>query len=189
VVITPEKFGLKKEYQIHEGAGAESFIEAQFQNHFNYKPKSKRQKFADVWVNEKFGYNIKTSVDGNLGGRICTVAIAPWLCNPDNQLKIIHVQYKNDKGHLILTDVREHFIEEIEYNILNQGKGFLHMKTDNKNKVIRTRVKLDRQLWLQEFQSKYIEFVENTKKRFDTYAKEYASLTVSSETNLSNFMV
>ena len=73
--------------------------------------------------------------------------------------------------------------------ITSKGKGFLHMKTDNKNKVIRTRVKLDRQLWLQEFQFKYIEFVENTKKRFDTYAKEYASLTVSSETNLSNFMV
>ena len=189
MVITPEKFGLKKEYQIHEGAGAESFIESQFQNHFNYKPKSKRQKFADVWVNKKFGYNIKTSVDGNLGGRICTVAIARWLCNLDNQLKIIHVQYKNDKGHLILTDVREYFIEEIEYNILNQGKGFLHMKTDNKNKVIRTRVKLDRQLWLQEFQSKYIEFVEKQKNRFDTLAKEYASLTVSSETNLLNFMV
>ena len=63
------------------------------------------------------------------------------------------------------------------------------MKTDNKNKVIKTREKIDRHIWLQEFQSKYIEFVENTKKRFDTYAKEFASLTVSSETNLLNFMV
>jgi hypothetical protein len=189
VVITPEKFGLKKEYQIHEGAGAESFIEAQFQNHFNYKPKSKRQKFADVWVNPKFGYNIKTSVNGNLGGRICTVDIASWLSIPDNQLKIIHVHYNNNRGHLILTDVCEYFIEEIEYNILNQGKGFLHMKTDSTKKVIKTREKLDRQLWLQEFQSKYIEFVENTKKRFDINAKKFASLTVSSESNLINFMV
>ena len=63
------------------------------------------------------------------------------------------------------------------------------MKTDSKKKVIKTREKLDRQLWLQEFQSKYIEFVEKQKNRFDTLAKEYASLTVSSETNLLNFMV
>ena len=189
MVITPEKFGLEREYQIHEGAGADSFIETQFQNHFNYKPKSKRQKFADVWVNENFGYNVKTSENGNLGGRICTVAIAKWLCNPDNQLKIVHVHYQNNKGHLILTDVQEYFIEEIEYMILNQGKGFLFMKTDSKNKVIKTREKIDRDIWLQEFQSKYIEFVENTKKRFDTYAKEFASLKVSNENNLLNFMV
>jgi hypothetical protein len=137
---------------------------------------------------DKFGYNVKTSENGNLGGRICTVAVAKWLCDPDNQLKIVHVHYQNNKGHLIITDVREYFIEEIEYTILNQGKGFLFMKTDNKNKVIRAREKLDRELWLQEFQCKYVKFVEDTKKRFDTYAKEFASLTVSSETNLLNFM-
>ena len=188
MIITPEKFGLEKEYIIHENAGADCFIEAKFQEHFNYKPKSKRQKFADVWVNDKFGYNVKTSENGNLGGRICTVAVAKWLCDPDNQLKIVHVHYQNNKGHLIITDVREYFIEEIEYTILNQGKGFLFMKTDNKNKVIRAREKLDRELWLQEFQCKYVKFVEDTKKRFDTYAKEFASLTVSSETNLLNFM-
>ena len=86
MIITPEKFGLEKEYKIHESAGEDCFIEAKFQEHFNYKPKSKRQKFADVWVNDKFGYNVKTSENGNLGGRICTVAVAKWLCDPDNQL-------------------------------------------------------------------------------------------------------
>ena len=71
MIITPEKFGLKKEYKIHESAGADCFIEAKFQDYFNYKPKSKRQKFADVWVNDSFGYNIKTSENG-----VCLLYIA-----------------------------------------------------------------------------------------------------------------
>jgi hypothetical protein len=169
-------YGFKPYYKITKGSDASEFLECEFRNHFKYEQKSKRQKYADVWINPKFGYNLKTSC-AKTTGRLCTVQIAKFLSDPECELKIVHLDYQNFDGTLKLNWLSEYFIEEIQYNISNQGKGFLQPKVNSDNSF-KTRNRLTREDWLEEFKVKYNIYCENQKKRLDKQNIEMQKLKV-----------
>ena len=68
-------------------------------------------------------------------------------------------------GDISIKSVLTKDIEEVEYDISNQGKGLLQPKR-YRNKLI-FRKKVSRQDWLEEFKGKYLYFIEQQKSRFD----------------------
>ena len=176
MIIDFDTYGFKKTYNITEGADASEFLENEFRKFFNYTPKSKRQKYADVWIQSNFGYNLKTSC-AKTTGRICTVQVAEYLSDIKNELKIIHVDYDNKNGLIILKKIYEYDIEEIDYHISNQGKGYLQPKV-HKDNSFKIRTKMSRQTWLDEFKIKYDEYVQNQKKRLDAQNLKYQNLKI-----------
>lgn len=179
MIIPFEKYGFKESYKITKGTDASEFLENQFRKFFNYTPKSKRQKYADVWINPNFGYNLKTSC-AKTTGRICTVQVAKYLVDIKNELKIIHLDYDNTDGLIVLKKLYEYDIEEIQYLISNQGQGFLQPKV-NKDNSFKTRIKICREDWLKEFKIKYDEYVEKQKRRLDIQNQEYQNLKINYE--------
>lgn len=171
-------YGFKPKYKITKGSDAGEFLESEFRNHFKYTQKSKRQKYADVWINSKFGYNLKTSCAIKTTGRLCTVQVAKFLSDIECDLKIIHLQYKNDFGEITLTCLSEYYIEEIEYNISNQGKGFLQPKV-NPDNSFKTRSKPSREEWLSEFKIKYNIYCNEQKNRLNEQNKFFQNLRVN----------
>jgi hypothetical protein len=170
-------YGFKSVYEITKGSDASEFLETEFRKHFNYTQNSKRQKYADVWINPKFGYNLKTSCAVRTTGRLCTAQVATFLSDSECNLKIIHLDYENKDGFLSLNYLSEYYIEEIEYSISNQGRGLLQPKT-NKDNSFRTRPRLTREEWLEEFKNKYSKYCENQKKRLDIQNQQYQNLRV-----------
>jgi hypothetical protein len=175
-----DKYGFKDKYEITKGSDASEFLENEFRNFFNYIPTSKRQKYADVWINPNFGYNLKTSCAKITTGRICTVQVAKYLSSSKNVLKIVHVDYDNNQGIITLKGVDEYFLEEIEYNISNQGQGFLQPKV-NRDNSFKTRPKMSREDWLNEFKIKYEKYVEVQTQRLNEQKIKYLSLKVDHE--------
>jgi hypothetical protein len=171
-------YGFKPTYKITKGSDAGEFLESEFRKHFKYIQKSKRQKYADVWINPKFGYNLKTSVAIKTTGRLCTAQIAEFLSDVECNIKIVHLDYENNNGQIILNSLSEYFFEEIEYNISNQGKGFLQPKVniDNSFKI---RPKPSREEWLNEFKIKYDAYCNEQKIRLDTQNKKFQNLKVN----------
>ena len=159
-------YNIKKEYHITPNTSAADFLQFEVQNFFNYKPKSEKEKYADIWVDNFTGINVKTdklNAQQNKG-RICTAAINEWLRNEKNNLKLLFIRYTNDNGYIKIVSQKEVYIEEVEYEICNQGKGVLQPKRKNGNIVFRS--KISREQWLQEFQIKYSKFVDNQINRF-----------------------
>lgn len=171
-------YGFKPTYTITEGSDASEFLESEFRKHFNYKQESKRQKYADVWITPKMGYNLKTSCAIRTTGRICTTDVANFLIDPECVLKIIHLDYENVNGKLILNYMSEYYIEEIHYNISNQGRGLIQPKINTHDNSFKTRPRLSREDWLSEFKIKYNTYCENQKKRLDSQNKKMQNLKV-----------
>lgn len=171
-------YGFKPTYEITKGSDAGEFLECEFRKHFNYTQKSKRQKFADVWINTKFGYNLKTSCAVKTTGRLCTAQVAEFLSDIKCNLKVIHLEYKNDSGLIILTRLSEYYFEEIEYNISNQGKGFLQPKV-NPDNSFKTRIKPTREEWLEEFKNKYNTYCNEQKIRLESQNNKFQKLKVN----------
>jgi hypothetical protein len=171
-------YSFKPTYKITKGSDAGEFLESEFRKHFNYTQKSKRQKYADVWINSKFGYNLKTSCAIKTTGRLCTAQVAEFLSDIDCELKMIHLEYKNDSGVITLTRLSEYFFEEIEYNISNQGKGFLQPKV-NPDNSFKTRPRPSREEWLDEFKLKYDVYCNEQKIRLDSQNKKFQNLKVN----------
>jgi hypothetical protein len=171
-------YGFKPTYKITKGSDAGEFLESEFRNHFNYTQKSKRQKYADVWINLKFGYNLKTSVAIKTTGRLCTAQVAEFLSDAECNLKIVHLDYENNNGQIILNSLSEYFFEEIEYNISNQGRGFLQPKV-NPDNSFKTRPRLSREEWLSEFKFKYNIYCNEQKIRLDSQNEKFQNLKVS----------
>lgn len=169
-------YNLKECYLITPNTEAADFIEYQVQQFFNYQPKSKRSKYADVWLNECEGLNVKTDnlLSQQNKGRLCTAAINQWLLNPNHQLKFLFVEYKNESGKLTIVSTKEVYIEEVEYEISNQGKGLLQPKRTSNGKVI-FRERISREEWIKEFKMKYSEFVDRQIKRFEQYKRDWCS--------------
>ena len=123
-------YGIKSEYHITPNTSASDFLENEVQKYFKYKPKSEREKFADVWIDPCTALNVKTdklNAKEN-GGRICTAAVNEWLRDERNNLKLFFIEYKINNGHIVVETQNEYYIEEIEYQITNQGKGLLQPK-------------------------------------------------------------
>jgi hypothetical protein len=177
MIIDFQKYGFKENYKITKGADASEFLENEFRKFFNYTPKSKRQKYADVWINPSFGLNLKTSC-AKTTGRLCTVQVAKYLIDPKNVLKIIHLDYLNNNGLLVLKTLYEYDLEEIQYQISNQGQGYLQPKI-NKDNSFKTRIKPNREEWLGEFKIKYDQYVEMQKKRLNEQNCFYQKLKIS----------
>lgn len=161
-------YGIQQEYQITPNTEAADFLQAEVQNFFGYKQKSKREKFADVWHNKKHGLNVKTD---NLSsqhnqGRLCTAAINEWLQDEENVLDFVFISYTNVNGHIKIQEVITKTIEEVEYRISNQGKGLLQPLRDKNNKVV-FRAKITRSEWIKEFQSKYSDFINKQQEKFE----------------------
>lgn len=169
-------YNLQETYHITPKTEAADFIESKVQEYFDYTPKSKRSKFADVWINECEGLNVKTDnlLSQQNKGRLCTAAINQWLLNPKNNLKFLFVEYRNENGLLTLESTKEVYIEEVVYEISNQGKGLLQPKRTSNGKVI-FRERISREEWIQEFKIKYAEFVDRQIKRFMQYKKDWTS--------------
>lgn len=171
-------YGFKQSYNITKGSDASEFLESEFRKYFNYKQHSKRQKYADVWITPKLGFNLKTSCAEHTTGRICTTDVANFLIDIECNLKIIHLDYKNVNGQLKLNYLSEYYIEEIEYNITNQGRGLIQPKVSYKDNSLKTRTRLSREDWLSEFKIKYNTYCENQKKRLDLQNEKMQNLKV-----------
>ena len=171
-------YGFSPKYNITKGSDASEFLESEFRSHFNYEPSSKRQKYADVWINSKFGYNLKTSCSEKTTGRLCTIQVAKFLTDPNCELKIVHLNYKNDNGLLTLSSLSEYFIEEIYYTISNQGRGFLQPKVNSDNSF-KIRPKPTRQEWISEFKYNYNLYCIKQKERLETQNIEMQKLEVN----------
>lgn len=166
-------YGLKKTYQITPNAEAAEFLQAEVQEFFGYKSKSKREKYADIWINQNYGINVKTD---NLNsqqnkGRLCTAEVNQWLKDENNKLSFIFIEYTNDDGNLEIKSVQTKNIEEVEYEISNQGKGLLQPKR-YRNKVV-FRSTISRSEWMEEFRIKYAEFIDKQIKRFEEKKKHW----------------
>ena len=143
------KYGFKPTYDITKGTTAGDFLECEFRKHFNYIQKSEREQLADVWINPKFGYNLKTSrADVKSTGRLCTAKVGYQMVDPEFKLIFVHLIYTNNNGKLVLESLSEYYLEEIEYNISNQGIGLLQPKTINKTNKFRIRPRVSREDWL-----------------------------------------
>lgn len=184
-------YGLKENYKITPNTEAADFLEHQVKSHFNYTSASKRQEYADIWVNQNHGINVKTI---NLSskvvgpGRICTAKINQWLRHKENNLEIIYIEYVNQDGLLSIQNVYSHWIEEVDYYIMNQGRGLLMAKANtNKNNIVATRPRLTRSEWLDEFSQKYGEFVDKQIEILKGYKAEWCYDTKIKNT-LTDFM-
>ena len=167
-------YNLKESYQITPNAEAAEFIQAIVQDYFGYEQKSKREKYADVWITEKEGINVKTDnlLSQQNKGRLCTAEVNQWLRDPSNNLKFLFIEYKNEDGLLTLVSTKEVYIEEVVYEICNQGRGLLQPKRDREGKVI-LRERVSRDDWIEEFKVKYDEFVDKQIERFNKYRKDW----------------
>ena len=179
-------YGLKESYKITPNTEAADFLENIVKEYFNYISHSKRQKYADIWLSQNHGINVKTV---NLSsktvgpGRICTAEINQWLRHEDNNLEIIFIEYSNDNGLITIQNVTSHWLEELEYYIMNQGRGLLMSAPDpRKNRTsVLTRPRISRQQWLDEFSIKYSDFVDKQIKILQGYKKDWCH-----DTNLKN---
>jgi len=167
-------YNLKETYTITPNAEAAEFIQAKVQNHFGYKQKSKREKYADVWISKTEGLNVKTDnlLSQQNKGRLCTAEVNQWLRNLNNNLKFLFIEYKNENGLLTLISTKEVFIEEVVYEISNQGRGLLQPKRTSEGKVI-FRNRISREDWIEEFKLKYSNFVDNQITRFEKYKSDW----------------
>lgn len=167
-------YNLQETYTITPNAEAADFIEHQVQDHFNYVPKSKRSKYADVWINEKEGLNVKTDnlLSQQNKGRLCTAEVNQWLRDPNNNLKFLFIEYRNENGLLTLVSTKEVYIEEVIYEICNQGRGLLQPKRTSEGKII-LRDRISRDEWLEEFKVKYSKFVDKQIERFEKYKTDW----------------
>ena len=161
------EYGIQCSYKITPNTEAAEFLQAEVQKYFGYESKSKREKYADIWVNSNYGINVKTDnlCSKQNKGRLCTAEINQWLKNENNKLSFIFIEYTNTNGDISIKSVLTKDIEEVEYDISNQGKGLLQPKR-YRNKLI-FRKKVSRQDWLEEFKGKYLYFIEQQKSRFD----------------------
>lgn len=167
-------YDLKKTYTITPNTEAAEFIQTEVQNYFGYIQKSKREKYADVWINENEGLNVKTDnlLSQQNKGRLCTAEINQWLRNHENNLKFLFIEYKNENGLLTIISTKEVFIEEVEYEISNQGRGLLQPKRTSTGKII-LRERLERNQWIEEFKLKYSLFVDKQISRFEKYKLDW----------------
>ena len=167
-------YNLQETYRITPNAEAADFIEHQVQEHFNYVPTSKRSKYADVWIKPNEGLNVKTDnlLSKQNKGRLCTAEVNQWLRDPNNNLKFLFIEYRNEKGLLTLISTKEVFIEEVVYEICNQGRGLLQPKRTKDGKVI-LRDRISREEWINEFKEKYSQFVTKQIKKFQDYETEW----------------
>jgi len=167
-------YGLVDSYKITENTEAAEFLETEVQKHFGYTQNSKRQKYADIWLNESTGINVKTDnlCSKQNKGRLCTAEVNQWLLDEKNNLKFIFIDYRNDmSGNIDILSVKEKWIEEVEYDICNQGRGLLQPKRYRNEIIFRDRI--SREDWLQEFRQKYSTFVDNQIKRFELYKNNW----------------
>lgn len=167
-------YNLKKTYSITPNAEAAEFIQAEVQNYFQYTQTSKREKYADVWITKNEGLNVKTDnlLSQQNKGRLCTAEVNQWLYNENNNLKFLFIEYKNENGLLTLESTKEVFIEEISYEISNQGRGLLQPKRTSAGKVI-FRERISREDWIHEFKQKYTVFVDKQIIRFKKYQLDW----------------
>ena len=163
-------YNLKETYEITPNAEAAEFIQSKVQNYFGYEQKSKREKYADVWISNTEGLNVKTDnlLSQQNKGRLCTAEVNQWLRDSNNNLKFLFIEYKNEDGLLTLISTKEVFIEEIVYEISNQGRGLLQPKRTSEGKVI-FRDRISREEWIDEFKIKYSDFVDKQINRFKKY--------------------
>ena len=163
-------YGIKSEYYVTSDISSGSdFLENEVRRYFNYTPKSEREKYADVWIDSFTALNVKTdklNAQENTG-RICTAAINEWLRNEKNNLKLFFIEYSISDGHIVVVSQNEYYIEEIKYQICNQGKGLLQPKRKQGKLVLRP--KISREDWLNEFEIKYREFAVSQISRFESY--------------------
>ena len=167
-------YNLQETYQITPNAEAAEFIQAEVQNYFGYEQKSKREKYADVWISQTEGLNVKTDnlLSQQNKGRLCTAEVNQWLRNPNNNLKFLFIEYKNEDGLLTLVSTKEVYIEEVVYEISNQGRGLLQPKRTSEGKVI-FRDRINRNEWIGEFKDKYSKFVDKQILKFEKYKLEW----------------
>ena len=167
-------YNLQETYSITPNAEAAEFIQAEVQNYFGYKQKSKREKYADVWISKTEGLNVKTDnlLSQQNKGRLCTAEVNQWLRDPDNNLKFLFIEYKNEDGLLTLVSTKEVYIEEVIYEVTNQGRGLLQPKRTSKGKVI-FRNRISRDEWIDEFKIKYNDFVDKQIERFNKYRSDW----------------
>jgi len=167
-------YNLKETYQITPNAEAAEFIQAEVQNYFGYEQKSKREKYADVWITKTEGINVKTDnlLSQQNKGRLCTAEVNQWLRNPNNNLKFLFIEYTNKDGLLTLVSTKEVYIEEVSYEISNQGRGLLQPRRTSEGKVI-FRDRISRDEWISEFKIKYSEFVDKQIARFVKYKTDW----------------
>tara|TARA_B100000959_G_scaffold280730_1_gene343126 strand:+ start:1211 stop:1786 length:576 start_codon:yes stop_codon:yes gene_type:complete len=168
-------YGIKRNYKITPQTEAADFLEAEVCKFFNYIPKSKRQKYADVWIDVFTGLNVKTDNLSALGnkGRLCTAEINTWLKNENNNLKFCFIGYKNENmsGNIDVLTMTEFYIEEVEYDIVNQGKGLLQPK--RKDNIVVLRKRISRKEWMEEFKIKYSKFVDSQIARFNKQRSDW----------------
>jgi len=167
-------YNLQKTYSITPNAEAAEFIQSEVQKYFGYKQKSKREKYADVWISENEGLNVKTDnlLSQQNKGRLCTAEINQWLKDTNNNIKFLFIEYKNKDGLLTLESTKEVYIEEICYEISNQGRGLLQPKRNSEGKVI-FRDRISRDEWIKEFKIKYSDFVNKQIARFEKYKSQW----------------
>ena len=79
---------------------------------------------------------------------------------------------KNNNGILNLISTKESYIEEIVYEIANQGRGLLQPKRNSEGKVI-FRERISREEWIDEFKNKYSYFVDKQILRFKKYKSDW----------------
>ena len=182
-------YGIKSEYHITPNTSASEFLESEVQKYFKYKPKSEREKFADVWIDPCTALNVKTdklNAKEN-GGRICTAAVNEWLRDERNNLKLFFIEYKINNGHIVVETQNEYYIEEIEYQITNQGKGLLQPKRKHGKLVLRP--KITRESWLNEFEIEYKKFAESQINKFEGHINKWCNnIGVSNSGSLETFL-
>ena len=181
-------YGIKNEYHITPNISGSDFLENEVRKYFNYTPKSEREKFADVWINPCTALNVKTdklNAKENTG-RICTAAINEWLRDEKNNLKLFFIEYNIGDGHIIIASQNEYYIEEIEYQITNQGKGLLQPKRKHGKLVLRP--KISREAWLNEFEIKYNKFATDQINRLESHRNKWCNNNgVNDSGNLETF--
>ncbi len=167
-------YNLKETYQITPKTEAADFIQSEVQNYFGYIQKSKREKYADVWITPNEGLNVKTDnlMSEQNKGRLCTAEVNQWLRDENNNLKFLFIEYTNNNGILTLVKTQEVYIEEIMYEISNQGRGLLQPKRCSMGKII-LRERVSRQQWIDEFKQKYSKFVDSQIQKFEKYKEQW----------------
>jgi|TARA_B110000858_G_C17722831_1_gene436138 hypothetical protein len=182
-------YGIKSEYYITPNISGSEFLENEVQKYCEYKPKSEREKYADVWMDPFTALNVKTmKLNAQaFGGRICTAAVNEWLRDKRNNLKLFFIKYQINNGHLIVVSKNEYYLEEIEYTIMNQGKGLLMAKM--KGSKLALRPKVSREFWLNEFEMKYNKFAISQIDRFKLHINKWCNnVGVVNNGSLENFI-
>jgi len=127
-----------------------------------------------VWITKTEGINVKTDnlLSQQNKGRLCTAEVNQWLRDPNNNLKFLFIEYTNKDGLLTLVSTKEVYIEEVSYEISNQGRGLLQPRRTSEGKVI-FRDRISRDEWISEFKIKYSEFVDKQIARFVKYKTDW----------------